>query len=218
MPSTVTKILSAFLMLALVGLAAPGAHAQGQLDETDASLKLGVRGGLMQTSLQGNGVLASEDRSDYIVGLFFTLDTGEIVSLQAEANYSTQGSAEAQVRRPGLADTVPLEYNLLQFPVLLKAGIPLGGITPRVLAGPAFGVVLNPELNGQDVSGDFTRGEFSAVIGGELAFPVGTFADEFAVDARYNIGISDIAGDTGGFEKGIRGESFAGTLSLRFDL
>jgi hypothetical protein len=224
MNMTVTRLFSAIFSLLLLlaggGLFTPSAHAQMATSGSEPAVKVGVRGGLSQASLNGNGVNSSDARSGFTGGIFATIKVGDALSFQPELLYSAGGATDASLETAAPTDDASVRNDFLRIPVLVKLDAPIESVTPRLYVGPSVGILLNSEIDGEDRSGDFSGPSVGAVIGGEIAFDIDQIGglDEITLDGRYTQGLADIAGDTRNVVFGVRPNAFTGTVSLAFDL
>lgn len=105
------------------------------------------------------------------------------IGIQPEILLSQQGSKFDDVSL-GSQD---LKASYLSIPVMLKLYLVAG---LNLQAGPQFGFLTKAELEGTDVKDAFKSSDISANIGLGWDLPFG-----LTVDARYNLGLSDINDD-----------------------
>ena len=100
-------------------------------------------------------------------------------ALQPEVVYSMQG---------GKVDDTKLKLNYINIPLLVQYMTDNGF---RLQTGPQLGLLLSAKTEVGDVEVDrkdnFTSTDFSWAFGAGYLFPEG-----FGLDARYNLGISDV--------------------------
>ena len=100
-------------------------------------------------------------------------------ALQPEVVYSMQG---------GKVDDTKLKLNYINIPLLIQYMTDNGF---RLQTGPQLGLLVSAKTKVGDVEVDrkdnFTSTDFSWVFGAGYLFPEG-----FGLDARYNLGISDV--------------------------
>jgi Outer membrane protein beta-barrel domain len=102
------------------------------------------------------------------------------IGIQPEVLFSQQGSKIDDVQF-GKGD---LKASYLAIPVMLKLYL-IGGL--NLQAGPQFGFLTAAEFDGNDAKDSFKNSDLSANVGLGWDLPFG-----LTVDARYNIGLSDI--------------------------
>jgi hypothetical protein len=144
-------------------------------------------------TLGGDETDGLDSRTGFLIGGFATIDFGAPVLVQPELTYVQKG-ASAEINDSDI--TQKLDY--IEIPVLVKYKIPAGGFSPNLFAGPALGFNINAERsNGdtQDISDSTSGTEFGLYLGAGADF--GLSAGTLSVDARYNLGLSNIL-DTDG--------------------
>jgi hypothetical protein len=127
-------------------------------------------------------------------GVYFSLGIGPI-AIQPEILYSRRGMKyeEAAVGK--------IEYlnDCIEVPVLVKLSVLPGLVKPFVFAGPSFGYLIKAQgrltAEGTSITEDtgdmFKKTELAAVFGAGLDFKLAVL--KLSVDARYHLGISNIA-------------------------
>ena len=220
MTRTLRLIAPLILLVSLVGATAP-AHGQSPFPFFD----VGVRGGSAQATFYGNDVKINDWRSGFTGGVFARYEVNSFFSVQPELLYSVRGSKNLDYSEIDGPRDVRIRKDILEVPVLAKVGVPLSQIygrlpstiIPRGYVGPAVGIVVNTDSDGQDASDTFSSFDFGGVVGGEIAYAIDQGPlSEIAVDGRYNIGFANL-GDTDTFEA-VHSMSFVGSLSLLFSL
>lgn len=203
------------VLAALFVLAVPAA-GQG--------LDIGAEAGInvSDLSVDAAGSDETETSTGLRVGGVLRLDLGPMFGLQTGVYYSEKGATD-----PGDPDVdTNLELTYVEAPLLVTLEIPTGPspVSPRFYAGPqvAFesGCDISVVGDGSSVSlscdearqqGDFeidTRSaDFSVVVGGGIDLAAGPGA--FTVDARYDLGLSDINDFDGGAELTNRNLAFS---------
>lgn len=102
------------------------------------------------------------------------------IGIQPEVLFSQQGSK---------FDDADLKTAYMSIPVMVKIYL-IGGL--NLQAGPQFGFLTKAELDGQDIKESFKNSDLSANLGLGWDLPFG-----LTLDARYNIGLSDIGDQPG---------------------
>jgi opacity protein-like surface antigen len=182
-----TRSLALVLFLG-AGLIFTATPAQSQTD-----ISPGVRAGVDFMSVGGDDTDGFDSRTGFLIGGYATIDFGAPVLVQPEIMYIQKG-ASAEIGDTEI--TQKLDY--IEIPVLAKYQIPAGGFSPNVFAGPALGFNINAERsNGdtQDISDSISGTEFGLYFGAGADF--GLSAGTVSIDARYNLGLTNIL-DTDG--------------------
>jgi|GEM_PF-1966478 len=207
------KFVALSLFLALAALP-PLAEAQHQADNP---LSIGVQGGLTQSNFYGTDVGASDWRPGFNAGAFLTWQVNPFIALQPEVNWNVQGAKNSTTLLTGQPDRFRLDY--INIPVLLKVGLPLERIQPRLVAGPVLSILADAEINGATRDDDINDVDFGAIFGLEVGFPLSGATNglirEFFVSGRYNIGFVD-ANDTNSTD--IFNNGFTQSVGLSFNL
>jgi hypothetical protein len=143
-----------------------------------ASVSLGIKGGLnfanVDTSTPG---AAYNSRTGYHAGAFVNVKLTKL-AIVPELIYSVQGSDVSSATSPGA-----LELSYVNIPILVKFYL-IGGL--NLQAGPQFGFLTSATQAGADVK--------SLVKGSDQSIALGAGFDikNFVIDARYNLGLSEI--------------------------
>jgi len=115
------------------------------------------------------------------------------IGIQPEVLFSQQG---ASVKQAG--EDFDFKTAYMTIPVMVKIYL-IGGL--NVQAGPQFGFLTKAEFDGDDIKDSLKGSDVSANLGLGWDLPFG-----LTVDARYNIGLSDI---------GDNDDVFTGSLKSR---
>ena len=169
------KKLSTFLFLIALGSGAALAQAQ---------VSIGLKGGLNFANLDVTSAQNTYDnRTGYHLGAFTLFKFGKI-GLQPEIIMSQQGS---KVQPPN-GESFESNFNYVNIPVILKL-YTVAGI--NLQAGPQFGFLTNDPVvkdpDGQTIEDAYKKSDLSLGLGVGWDLPFG-----LSVDARYNLGLSDI--------------------------
>lgn len=158
------KITIAFL---LVMITAAGAFAQ-------ASVSLGLKGGLNFAKVDVSSAGAAyNSRTGYHVGAFANFKFTKL-AIQPELIYSVQGAD---------ASTGTYDLGYFNIPILLKFYL-IGGL--NLQAGPQFGFLTSATAGGVDIKNQLKSSDTSLALG------AGFDISKFVIDARYNLGLSEI--------------------------
>jgi len=159
----------------------------------------GVKGGLNFSNFKGDGINSYNDphgRTSFNLGLLAEIPVSDKFSIQPEVLYSGQGYDIADRN-----DANDIEYQLdyINVPVLAKYYLTDG---LSLEAGPQVGFLVNSEIDynpsstndNNSISLDkdqFNKVDLSVGLGASYKFRGGFF-----LDARYNLGLSDIYDDS----------------------
>ena len=167
-------------ILVLVFVVASILTAQAQVQ-----VALGVKAGVNLSNLDSD---YSSDNITALHGGAFALFKLTKLGIQPEVLFSQQGSKVDDVNL-GKGD---LKASYLSIPIMLKFYL-VGGF--NIQLGPQFGFLTAADFDGDDVKDDFKNSDLSANLGLGLDLPFG-----LTVDARYNLGLSDVKADGSNLE------------------
>lgn len=161
------------------------------------SAGVGVKAGLNFANVAirpSAGVPDLQNLTGLTAGVYFSLGLGPI-AIQPELLYSRRGFAYDQV------DVGKIEYmnDYIELPLLAKFTFMPGVLRPFIFGGPSFGwrvqsqgsITTGAGSVTLDTPGLFKRFESAAVFGAGLEFKL--IMLKLSVDARYHLGISNIA-------------------------
>lgn len=139
-----------------------------------ASVSLGIKGGLNFANVNTTSVSAAyNSRTGYHAGAFVNIKLTKL-AIQPEVIYSVQGAD---------ASSGNLELGYINVPILLKFYL-IGGL--NLQAGPQFGFLSSATQGGVDVKNLVESSDTSIALG------AGFDISKFVIDARYNLGLSDV--------------------------
>lgn len=146
-------------------------------------IDLGIKAGANFASITDASGL--KNKTGLHAGVFLGLKFNDKVALQPELLYSQQGAK---------LDIGKFDLDYINIPVVVKYYLVKG---LNVQLGPQFGFVVNDKISDAitEVSDAITEAEsfdFSGVVGLGLDLPLG-----IRIDARYNIGFTDVVKDFG---------------------
>ena len=193
-----TYALAAALAVAI--LAASPAHSQVT---PPGLIGGGVRGGLAVGQLSGDAVDDLDPRVGFSGGAYVVVRPSLFYGVQLEALYTQTGAelptdGRAPVGDPATQPVVRLDY--VEFPVLLRANLPVGRAQPYVVLGASVGVNVLAELDSDDDLGlDDDAVEIDdlvndTVVNGVVGLGVDLVAGRrgaVVLDARYSFGFTD---------------------------
>lgn len=150
----------------------------------------GIKGGLNLSSWSNNNDSRGyPNRTGFHAGLFSQIHVSPNIAVQPELVYSSQGTK--------YMDNINREHNLqmnyLNIPVMIQAKVG-GGLYAQ--AGPQVGFLLNTKDKLGDVETDFFVKDDFKKTDVALGFGLGyAGASPFGIDARYNLGLTNINAD-----------------------
>ena len=156
--------------------------ASGFLFAQHSSVQLGLKGGVNIASLNQENAEDLDSRTSFYVGGLAHIHVSRHFAVQPEIFYSGQG---------GKAGDEENKLGYLNIPVLLQY---MAGNGFRLQTGPQLGILLSakhevePENNTFDIKDDIKTVDFGWSFGASYQFP----NCGFGLDARYNLGISNI--------------------------
>lgn len=116
-----------------------------------AQFNLGAKGGvnfakwIEPKNLAPDAVWSTVTRASG--GVFFNYEVNEVLGLQVEGNFVQKGLHSSFF----LADA-RITMNMLEFPFLLRANIPLSVVKPYFLAGMSYGILLSARAKGVNLT------------------------------------------------------------------
>ena len=140
----------------------------------------GLKAGLNISSLNVSPGPEYNSKAGLHIGGLAHIHLSRNFALQPEVVYSMQGGERD--------DDVKLKFNYINIPLLVQYMTENGF---RLQTGPQLGLLVSAKSENGDVEVDvkdsFTSTDFSWAFGAGYLFPSG-----FGLDARYNLGISDV--------------------------
>ena len=167
-----------FLTLTIAAFIVTSSQAQ-------VGFRLGLKGGVNLSNIDRD--ISTDNRTGYHVGAFATLKITKF-AIQPEVLFSSQGAIN-NVFNQELEST----FNYVNVPVLLKFYIVKG---LHIYAGPQIGFLTGGTQEVTDLNGNITEADPEDFISNNdfsLAFGAGwDLPFKLTVEARYNLGLSDI--------------------------
>lgn len=162
------------LIVILVSFLALNTYSQG--------IDLGVKAGMNFATINDASV-SLDNRTGFHAGVFLALKFNDKVAIQPEMLYSQQGAE---------FDLGKFNLDYVNFPVVLKYYLVKG---LNIQVGPQLGFVVNDEISFAGIAGDAEAEKFDVggIIGAGVDMPFG-----LRLDARYNIGFSEVSKDAEG--------------------
>lgn len=165
------------LIIVLLSVTGYGAYAQAQV-------AIGLKAGVNLSKLNTDDADANTSNITAFHGGAFALFKLTKIGIQPELLFSQQGSRVEDIS----GDLQDLKMSYMTIPVMVKFYL-AGGF--NLQAGPQFGFLNSAEFDGDDIKSSFKNSDISANLGIAWDAPFG-----LVLDARYNIGLSDISDDT----------------------
>lgn len=178
--------------IAVVGFGATG-FAQQQV-------KFGPKAGVNFSNLsKGNDFNDAKMRTGFHVGAVAEIKFNEKFSIQPEVVYSTQGSEVTTLVTSNVAAVSTIKNDYINIPIMAKYYV-VNGFS--VEAGPQVGFLMKSETEGTvpsplgtttgttDTKDNYNSVDFGVNFGLAYDLPQGFF-----VNARYNLGLSDVIKD-----------------------
>jgi len=166
--------------------------------QASAQFKWGIKGGVNFSSIKNFGqVIQTESLESYTgwhAGIFLQIKV-PILAVQADILYSQQGQ-KFTASPSGISESFNLEQSYILIPLVAKFSL-LPVI--NLQAGVQYGILTTAAINGVEeydfgtpigvvsVADQFTSGDWSLVFG------IGFDISKLMIDARYNLGVSDIS-------------------------
>src|SRR5688572_6957465 len=163
------------LIVGLLSIVSSATFAQAQV-------ALGIKAGVNVSKLNNDDLESSSITAFH--GGAFALFKFTAIGIQPELLFSQQGSKVDDIS----GNPQDLKMSYMTIPVMVKFYLP-GGF--NLQAGPQFGFLNSAEFDGADVKDSFKNSDMSLNLGAAWDAPFG-----LVLDARYNIGLSDVSDDS----------------------
>jgi hypothetical protein len=155
----------------------------------------GIKGGMTLANLTGD-TEGLDSKTGFMIGGFAAFPMGESMSLQPEIYYVEKGAKETvQVGVGEAVRNVDVKYklNYIDIPILFKYTMAGEGARLHLLAGPSIGFNTTAKITAEGQEEDFKDFIKSTDFG--LVFGAGVNFQKFLVEARYNLGLTNINDD-----------------------
>lgn len=189
---------------------------------------IGAKGGLNFANLRGDITIVEEDfefsldlknKTGFVAGVSFSSGLLPFITLQPEILYSEKGARFEETETIPLDDlgfpgqtasatvdgTIDLKY--IEIPILIRARLPVPGLSPFVYAGPSLaynlssdfradlsaniaGQQLSVTLFDEDIKDDIKNFDIGFVIGGGMEFGLPLL--KVHAELRYTMGLRNI--------------------------
>jgi hypothetical protein len=190
------------------------------------TVRAGVKGGVALTSIplagdildQISGTESDDVRAKVGVtgGGFVEFVLNERFSFQPELLFVMKG---VQLDLPGETGQVTAALNYLEFPLLGRFSATLTDVLKGyIFVGPTFGVTVGTDSTFDSAAGTedlnidpaFERRDFGLTFGGGLERD-----GRYLIEARYNLGLADIATDIFEHDDALRNRAFSVMIGIR---
>jgi outer membrane protein W len=147
------------------------------------------------TKLEGNKM-----KLGLAAGVFFRIIPSEQICIQPEILYVMKGP---KFDDAGDVTGLKFDLNYIEIPVLVKYMFKTeGNFKPNIFAGPYVGILASAKAKGSeggvsasvDIKDNFKSTDFGAAFGVGFDYKVGE-SGLFTFDARYSLGLTNIAKD-----------------------
>jgi len=178
------------LTIVSVFAVAMAVQAQTPAKSPAGDFRFGFKGGYNLANIGGD-VEDNKSLSGFHLGGFVEIPVSEKFAIQPEVLYSAQG-AKYKETDFGVTYEWKTKLDYINIPVMAKYYV-LDQLS--IEAGPQFGFLVKAEADGEDYK-EYTKSfEFGLGIGASYYF-----TENFFAGARYNLGLSNIAKDSGDFK------------------
>jgi hypothetical protein len=173
-----------FALVLVVALAAAGAAQAGPA-------AFGLKGGLTIAKLTGD-VEDLDSKTGFVIGGFAAIPIGEAIAIQPEICYVQKGAKFTEM----VGDFEPREFDVdvnfdyIDIPILFKYTVAGEGAQPYFLLGPSIGFNTKAEFSAEGETEDYKDYIKSTDFG--LVFGLGVNIQQFLLEARYSLGLTDI--------------------------
>jgi hypothetical protein len=187
------------LLVAILAVAATPTFAQ-----VTGAVKVGVNFGKISfEDTEDNFEGSSDNRTGLVIGAAVNVPVAPMFSFQPEFLYAQKGGKNGDFTDNDPDVDASIEVDMVQIPLLLRAGATEGSFRPFVVAGPAFGFVTRAreKFDGfgvsedNDIKDDVESVEVSGIIGGGIQFGRGS------IEYRYDHGFRDMDKESAGKAK-----------------
>jgi hypothetical protein len=194
-----------------------GVFALALASNAIAGSEIGFLGGLNRATFHETPQESGLDfatRNLFLAGGVLNLGLGGRFSLRIEPMFCTKGST-VTIDIFG-AETATVRLSYLELPVLLNVSLSSGAVRPYLIAGPTLGYLTSAtgtDSTGSktDIKKNFKKADPGISFGGGLRM---RGRPSFFVEARYTLGLANIAKDSQGFSLKNRGLQLAAGLTF----
>ena len=163
-------------------------------------IKFGAKVGVNFSNFTGD-IDMNKALTGFHIGAFVELELSEAITLQPELLFSSQGT---KFEESGVS--IDFNANYINLPVMFKYSVAEGF---NLEAGPQIGFLISAELADEDIKDEMESIDFGMNVGASY-----DFSEQLFAQARYNIGLSNIAKDSG--DEKIQNSVISVSLGYRF--
>jgi len=166
--------------------------------------------------LIGKGSVDTSSKTGLVAGGFVQFAFSERLSFQPELLFVMKGVKLDEAANGG---TVTAKVNYMEFPLLVRYSAAIGnGLSAYALVGPTFGLKASSSAQvdapSKTVDLDIDGAIRSFEVG--LAFGGGVERGPYLLEARFTLGLNDIANDTVPHVDALRNRTVAIVAGIRF--
>lgn len=183
--------------------------------------EFGFKGGVNIATYGGDDGGDFDSRTGIIAGGSFAFNLSPMFSIQPELLYAMKGATGSDVD-----GSFTVKHDYVEIPLLARLRIstaPGSTLRPSLFAGPALGIELSCDLEGEDAGTtvsascsdfgiDTKTTDFGLVFGGELGLDRDGM--RIGLEARYNLGLTSILDADGAGDIKHRAISIMATIAF----
>jgi len=202
------------LLTLLIMVFSLGAFAQDEAGK--GIIAKGFKAGLVMANLSSDNISENDMKLGFAGGAFITYAFSPQFAIQPEVMYCMKGT---KFSMEGAEDDLKYNFDYLVVPIMLKYMIPTeGNVAPNFFAGPEVGFLLSAKakMGGEeaDMKDELKSVDFGLGFGAGVDFKMESTTIMF--DARYTLGLSNIADDTEGGDFSVKNTALMFTLGIGF--
>jgi len=186
------RFIPGILVLAAVLAAAVPAHA---------GLAFGVKGGVSISQVQAD-LFDTENRTGFVGGVYAGFDLTPMIGIQPELLFVRKGAKlfeyTGEVAGIPLSESVSLDVDYLELPVLLRVSLPVAEpLGVRLLAGPVASLKLDEKLSTSGLFGysldsdQIKTADIGIAAGAAVAVRSGNM--RIVGEGRYTFGLTNVS-------------------------
>jgi hypothetical protein len=150
-----------------------------------AQTGFGLKGGMTIAKLTGDNTENPDSRTGFMIGGYAAIPIGEGMAFQPEVYYAQKGA-----KFDADDSEVTVKFDYIDIPLLFKYTVAGQGAQPYFLIGPSVGINTKAEQEADGQTEDLSDNTKSSDFG--LVFGIGVELQQFLIEARYSLGLSDI--------------------------
>ena len=160
---------------------------------TNAQVKFGVKAGLNLANINGDDFEDSDMKMGLAIGGFANFQLSDKIEFQPELLYSMQGAKQKDMYiDEGITADMTFKLDYINIPLMLKYKLTDAF---SIQAGPQIGLLVSDKWKTDDADGDISDDMGVDLKGVDFGLNFGlgyTLENGFGIDARYNLGMSQI--------------------------